>query len=769
MRPQNETYDVVVCGGGLAGLCAAISSARRGAKTCLVHDRPVLGGNSSSEIRVALRGAASHHAYARETGVISDILANERLHNHAAADRDGWTNSAWDLALYDAAIVTPNLFLKLNAIASDVVLDDGTKAVKELPSVIPGYAHRPACSRCRQLRAVIVNTPSADTQTTLEASIFVDCTGDGVLADMAGCEWRMGSEGRAEFGEPHAAEEPSRDTMGSSILFTTRNLGRPAPFVPPSWIAEYADDRYFRQTGREFSDLGGGYSWIEIGVPWNTIYNAEDIRHELTRHALGVWDWIKNKDPRTRTAAANFALEWIGQVPGKRESRRIIGRYFMTEHDLLRGTVFPDEAAYGAWPLDLRNTGGLLAEKPVPDLPAESFALAEVTPYGIPLRCLIARDLDNLLMAGRNISVTHACLGSMRVMGTAAVLGQAAGTAAALALERSRPVHRIPDELAEEFRDALLRDGCFLPHFANADPADHAPEAVVTASSEAIVSDTGAAPDCDPTFGALDKRRSQWIAVAGERVQRIGFCLSNLSPDRRVIYAELYPVESIWESRPEPCRPLKIAEIDLPSGSAIWAEWPCAVDVDPGTYLRLDLFGAPDVIWHRSAATLFAHPAASEGPHGRLRRGPAGFTRAFRVDPPQACFAPINVVTGVTRPHRWTNLWIADPAAAIPAHIDLHWEESIALLKVELTFAGHLDTPFEMLPPGHRDPETVSDYRLLADVDGAWKEIAAVRGNHHRRRVHDLGTSIETSRLRIELLATCGGTPPSLYEIRAYS
>lgn len=161
-------------------------------------------------------------------------------------------------------------------------------------------------------------------------------------------------------------------------------------------------------------------------MPYHTIYDSEDIRHELTRHALGVWDWMKNHDPKMKELTRNYALDWIGQVPGKRESRRIMGHYLMTEHDPQNRTVFPDEIAFGGWFIDLHTPGGLLAKHSEPasgesyntftDYAVKSYA----GPYGIPLRSLIAKDIDNLMMAGRNVSVTHAALGTVRVMATTA-------------------------------------------------------------------------------------------------------------------------------------------------------------------------------------------------------------------------------------------------------------------------------------------------------------------------------------------------------------
>ena len=221
MRREARSFDVVVCGGGLAGFCAAVAAARHGAKTCLVHDRPVLGGNSSSEVRVVPHGATVYHGYARETGILSELLIEERARNHEPIFENGWTNSVWDLVLYDLAMKTPNLSFHLNTTVQAV--------------------HKEG----RTVKAVVCAVANAETELTLGGGLFIDCTGDGIVADLAGCEWRMGTEARSEFGEPHAPLEASADVMGSSVHFKAKDMGRPVPFTLPDWAVAYDDASLF--------------------------------------------------------------------------------------------------------------------------------------------------------------------------------------------------------------------------------------------------------------------------------------------------------------------------------------------------------------------------------------------------------------------------------------------------------------------------------------------------------------------------------------------
>ncbi|MGH3727652.1 MAG: FAD-dependent oxidoreductase [Micromonosporaceae bacterium] len=766
MRRVREAYDIVVCGGGLAGFCAAVAAARHGARTCLVQDRPVLGGNSSSEVRVVPRGAAVYHGYARESGIIAELLIEERARNHEEIFENGWTNSVWDLVLYDTAMRTPGLTVHLNTSIQDVHVTDG------------------------RIRSVTGRVAAAETELRIDGGFFIDCTGDGVVADLAGCEWRMGTEGRDEFDEPHAPERASDDVMGNSIHIKTRDVGRPVPFVLPEWAVEYDDASFFYKGGRRPRDARGGYWWIEIGVPWHTIYDAEKIRHELTRHALGIWDWIKNKDPRFAEEAATYALDWIGQVPGKRESRRILGLHLMTQHDLDQDPGLPDEVAYGGWNIDLHTPGGLLAPTSEPTA-AEGYQQTShasvsgyVGPFGIPLRSLIAKDVDNLLLAGRDISASHVALGSVRVQATTAVVGQAAGTAAYVAHDLGLTAHQVPEHAITTVQQTLLRDGAFLPHVANADDRDLARTATVTASSAARLHGGGPAKPTNPSGpmaapvvaadeqrDVLAHRRGQWIARGPEPLDRLEVCLSNTAPEPVRIPARLYDVEHIWDYRSEPGDPLATTELVVPPGDGHWIGWDVGLPASPeqaGRYVRLDLDASEHLTWHRAGHLVPAHMAAFEMAPGRMRRFGRGMTMSFRVSPPQSCYEPENVISGVTRPHHGTNLWRSDPAAPLDAWLELSWPSPQRIAQVELTFAGNIAHEYDSYPALAADPQCVRDYTLQAWHDGGWRDLVRVEGNYQRGRVHPLEAPVTTSRLRLVVHASNGDPSAAVYEVRCY-
>lgn len=428
LASQTAEYDVCVVGGGMAGLCAAMAAARSGARTVLVHDRPVLGGNASSEVRMWICGA--HGAGNKETGILEEIqLAN--CHRNAGANY-----SLWDGVLYEKAYFCPNLTLLLNASCCDAGCDDG----------------RILWVRAWQLTTQVWHT--------LHAKLFIDCSGDSILAPLSGASTRWGRESRDEFGEDIQPGHADRRTMGNTLLLQIQKTANPRPYVPPRWAYHFDDPGHLEsRIGK--SGMGYNYWWLELGGLDDTITDAEAIRHELMCVAYGIWDYFRNTGPADlRRRYEDWDLAWVGQLPGKRENRRYVGPHILTQHDVRAGGKFNDIIAYGGWSMDDHHPAGLLYPGPPTVFhPAPS-------PYGIPYRCLYSVDVANLMFAGRNISVTHAALSSTRVMATTSILGQAAGTAAALCIEAGcDPADLFPDRI-QELQGRLMDADCWLPGLA---------------------------------------------------------------------------------------------------------------------------------------------------------------------------------------------------------------------------------------------------------------------------------------------------------------
>lgn len=474
-RYSEKQFDVIVVGGGMAGLCAALASAREGARTALIHARPVLGGNASSEIRIHISGAdqsLKQPDYA-EGGLLYELMLENKAHN------ENFCYSVWDMVLFDAAKEEKNLTLFLNTAMYDVETKEDT------------------------ITAVLCFQETTEMRYRLTAPLFVDATGNGTLGYFAGADFRMGSESAGETGEPHAPAEPNNDRMGNTILLRAVNMGHPVPFTPPKFAKKLTEEQlkkrihcvemrekidcsdspdpeeYRRTSMTSSACIDYGYWWLELmGDGEDIIPDYEKIRDDLFAYCYGLWDHIKNGNEGVHEHhAENYALEWVGALPGTRESRRLMGDYVLSETDILEHRDFEDAIAYGGWCVDMHAPHGLLDKD---RLPSDCTFYRGV--YSIPYRSYYSRNVKNLFMAGRDISTTRLGLASTRIIGTCAIGGEAVGIAAALCAHYGCSPRELMPHIGE-VQQKVLRYGGFLPNMRNTDPADLARGAAFSATS----------------------------------------------------------------------------------------------------------------------------------------------------------------------------------------------------------------------------------------------------------------------------------------------
>ena len=434
INEKELSADFVVAGGGLAGVCAAVSAARHGATVILVQDRPVLGGNASSEMRMGIVGA--HGDQNQEAGLLEEMQLRNFFYNPLQR------YTLWDDVIYSTVKEEPGITLLLNTSVDDVVMNG------------------------KYIAAVKAWNTNSYTRYTIRGKIFADCTGDGILR-LSGAEFRQGRELPSEFNETFSQSGGGdAKTMGSSILLQLRKTDEDHPFKAPEWAYHFKDSDFSYDTpestikGVKFNYKrlypdNNNFWWIEFGGNLNTIWDANDIQFELKRIAYGVWEYMKNNpDGRCK----NYDLDWIGSLPGKRESARFVGPHILTQDDILKGGQFPDIVAYGGWSLDdhdpdaFHKKGRISVEHEVPQC------------FGIPFDCLYSVNVPNLMFAGRDISVTHMGLSATRVMATCALLGQAVGTAAAIAAKKDVTPASIRRNHIAELQDMLEDDDCMLPY-----------------------------------------------------------------------------------------------------------------------------------------------------------------------------------------------------------------------------------------------------------------------------------------------------------------
>ena len=423
MKTITYNTDLCVVGGGMAGLCCAIAAARHGIKVVLVQDRPVLGGNASSEIRMWIGGAyvsgGGPVKNLRESGIIEEIFLENFYQNPALK------YPLWDSVLYEKAKAEENLTLLLNTSCFEATMDG---------------------SRIASIKAWQSNAESFH---IISATYFADCSGDSILAPLSGADFRYGREAKEEFGESIAPASADQKTMGMSCLFQIRETDHKTEFVPPKWAYKYESDADlpYRNHSKD-----NNFWWIEIGGEWDCLHDTDRCRDELLKICYGVWDHMKNHGDH---GVDNWELEWIGFLPGKRESRRYVGKYIVTQKDIESAGHFDDIVAYAGWSLDDHFPEGFYYTKGRPNT---SYPVPK--PWGLPLRCMISKNIDNLVFAGRNISVTHVALSSSRVMATCAILGQALGTAVAQAIHDTC---RVEDVNITKLQKTLMEDDCYIP------------------------------------------------------------------------------------------------------------------------------------------------------------------------------------------------------------------------------------------------------------------------------------------------------------------
>lgn len=480
MKSVALNCDVLVSGGGLAGIAAALSAARKGSKVVLVQNRSRLGGNSSSEIRMHPMGLKSEALGQREGGIIEEL----KLENAAKNPLLSW--EVWDLMLYDKCVSEPNITL---------LLDTSVYSVEKKGS---------------EIKAALARSDADMTEYKISAKMFVDASGDSLMAISAGAEIMTGREGPDAFGEKRGGYDEIGTRQGSSIMFTTKTLDHPAPYKAPSW-AKKLDESHFKNRPIN-NNFDFGYWWIELGGVYDAIRDNNLLRRELLAIIFGIWDYIKNSGKFPE--ADNRVLDWIGMVPGRRDTVRIVGDRILTQHDIEgKWREFDDAVAVGGWPMDDHPKGGFF------DSNRGACAQDHSVPYyNIPFSCLYAKGLDNLLMAGRNISCSHVAFTSTRVMCTCAAMGQAAGTAAHICAKSSttpRKLRNTPSAL-KALQNELLRDDQTIIGVSSDDPRDLARKARVSASESA----EGSKPENVVSGSTLDfpkQNLNRWVAPAAKK------------------------------------------------------------------------------------------------------------------------------------------------------------------------------------------------------------------------------------------------------------
>lgn len=747
LRSVDLPCDFAVVGGGLAGVCAAITAAREGLSVVLVQDRPVLGGNSSSEVRLWVLGATSHmgnnNRWAREGGVIDELLL-ENL----------WRNPEGNPLIFDTVLLEkvkaePNLNLLLNTAVFEV-----EKAGEEIGAV-RGF-----------------NSQNS-TLYTVRAPLFCDASGDGIVGFLSGAAFRMGAEAREEFGEGLAPNASYGELLGHSIYFYSKDAGRPVKFVPPAFALKdiTAIPRWRNIAAKDF---GCRLWWFEYGGRHDTVHETEQIKWELWKVVYGVWNHIKNSG--LFPEAENLTLEWVGTVPGKRESRRFEGPVILTQQDVVKRNHWDDAVAFGGWSLDLHPADGVYSERPG----CNQWHARSV--FAIPYRCYFSRNIPNLFLAGRVISVSHVAFSSTRVMGTNAHGGQAVGMAAVHCMrDKLRPADLVEPKRMAALQNALLRNGQHLPGLRLRHADDQALQARVSASSTLRL---GVLPP-DGRSLSLETPWGMWLPLPAGPVPSFGLIVD--APKGGTLRIELRCGDRTDDHTPSEV--LAVWEQTLAPGLEQRVKCAFPTVLERARYGLVAVFGSADMTVHTSAVRLtgvlavgrrgvkaVSSSGAQVAPPEMgienfefwtpLRR-PEGQNLALTIEPPLDVFAAESILDGVDRPTDAAHAWVADLNDPAPT-LTLAWEQPRTIRAVDLWFDSDFDHPLESVLLGHPErasPFLVSTWTLIT---GDGRVLATGTDQRLSRAQVVLPEAVVAERLILQCGKTHGGCPAAVFAVRVW-
>jgi len=747
VKHREERGDFVVVGGGLAGVCASITAAREGLKVILVQDRPVLGGNASSEVQLWSLGATSHmgnnNRWAREGGVINEILVENTYRNPEG------NPYLFDAVVLDAVVNEPNITLLLNTAVFNVTMQDEVTVA-----------------------TVEAFNPQNETKYIIAAPLFCDASGDGIVGHLAGAIYRIGAESTTDFGELFASPVEYGELLGHSIFMHTRDTGKPVKFVPPSFAMPDVPGRIPRFKQIAANDTGCQFWWLEFGGRMDTIHDTEEIKWQIWKVVYGVWNYIKNSGQFPD--AINHTLDWVGNITGKRESRRFEGDTWITQQDLVEQRHHDDAVSFGGWAMDLHPADGVFS--PLPGCTQwHSKGI-----YQIPYRTMYSKNISNLFLAGRIISASHVAFGSTRVMTTCGHSAQAVGMAAAMC-QRDNATPRDILRKIKELQMRLMGIGQNIPGLTLNDCDDVARQAVVTASSALLLRELADNGEVIPLSAA-------WAMIIPAKAGRLP-ALSFLLDSAQDVVIEFQVRTSQKDGNFTPDITLATKKISLMKGDNRWVAVDFNLHVDKPRYLFVCVMPCEGVGAHLSDTRVTGVLAVMHGANKKVaksaiqtppkgigvdtfefwipERRPKGKNLAIRIESGLDCFEPSAVVNGLCRPVMQPNAWVAELHDPQPS-LTLTWDTPQKISRIELGFDTDWDHAMESVQWGHHDsamPFCIDCYRIL---DGNNALIFECDENHQTRNTIRLTEPIVTKQLTLEVVRT-HGAPAALFEIRCYA
>ncbi|TXE13902.1 FAD-dependent oxidoreductase [Seonamhaeicola algicola] len=736
--------DLSITGGGTAGVCAAITAARQGTKVVLIQDRPVLGGNASSEVRLWILGATSHmgnnNRWSREGGVMDEILV-ENLYRNPEGNA-----VIFDTVLLEKVLNEKNITLLLNTSVYDVTKTSDT-----------------------QIESVKAFNSQNSTEYIVKAPLFCDASGDGIVAFKAGAAFRMGAESKEEFGELFAPDKSYGELLGHSMYFYSKNTDKPVKFKAPEFaLKDIKQIPRYKAIGKD--DKGCRFWWFEYGGRMDTIHDTEHIKYELWKVIYGVWDYIKNSG--AFEDVDNMTLEWVGTIPGKRESRRFEGLYMMKQQDVIEQKTFDDAIAHGGWAIDLHPADGVYS-----NLSACTQWHSKGV-YQIPYRSFVSKDIDNLFLAGRIISATHVAFGSTRVMATTGFCAQAVGMAAAICTEKQlKPADILNNNEIKNLQNKLNIEGQSIPDIPINAETNLLNEATVEASSELQLAQI----PFDGKWFPLQISAAQLLPLkANEKYQ---FKVAVKAEKATTLHVELRTSEKSKNYTPEVVLETQTFNLEageqtitisfsngMPQNQYGFVTFLSNESVSLKTSKKrysgiLSVFnGVNKAVSNNGKQVPPPNIGVDEFEFWTPHRRPEGENIAMAIEPAIQAFNSENLGNGYVRPWGQVNAWVANLNDEKPT-LKVTWQAAKEISEIKLFLDPDYDHPLESTLMGH--PEEVVPFMLknyvIKDLEG--NTLQTVKGNYQAINTLKFNEPLKLKGFIIEAEHPSKDVPATIFEI----
>ena len=734
MKEIQITADLVIAGAGIPGICTALKSARMGLKTALISNRPYFGGNGSAELMIMIVGASGMQEFnynARETGIIEELFL-ENLYQNPEKNR-----YIWDGILMDKLQAEENLMLFPNTCIDEVQMEGG------------------------RIKSISGLQTTTEKRYVFSAPVFVDDTGDGTVGYLAGAEYRYGREASAEFGEIFAPEVADDGVLPSTMVFFAHDVGHPVPYTPPKFAKDLTKTDVLEHRIIP-PDMFHQFLWFyELDGNMNQMDQYEDILQHHRELVYGVWDYIKNSG---KYPSENYAFSYISPIAGKRESRRLMGDYMLTEKDIIQQKDFADAVGHGGWSIDLHALDGFYSKEII----NRHIYLKGI--YQIPYRCSYSKNVENLFLEGRSMSLSHVALGSARTMATLSTIGQSNAVAAYLCKKYDATPRQVGQEHLEELQQLLLAGDQYIVGKPYQGAEDLAKLASIEVSSvkphENLQQDAQQVLNQPyglslPLSGKVD---GIWLYGSAQTDTELRYHVYGAEKPENYNPAVKHFSGAVTVSKD--CTELYLPmDLDLPAGHYF-----IELEENKDLTLSMSRFSFTGAITSRKNRN--SNPTHVDCVTGQMKEFEWVVTQGclcFRVDSESSPFGAENLRNGYTRPYRSSNIWHSNSKE--DQKIVLRWEKPQDVSGIQLFFDSNLNRFCRSAETDYTDLyyRMVKDYTVSCKAaDGTEKILCQVRGNF--QRVNELTfETVCTDEITISLQDTHGQPFYSVYEIRCYA